>query len=102
MKSIGNENFTDVLELNAKKVFVEIKSDEEVFNEIKKFVKDVKAGKMVKKKESIVFSTPKDLASFLADSKRKKQTKALKRLLKISEEGRDLGVGTFKREEAYR
>ncbi|MBI4044863.1 MAG: hypothetical protein HY392_04090 [Candidatus Diapherotrites archaeon] len=94
--------FGEVINLSHKRISVEVKSDEEVFNEIKKFVKDIKAGKKVKKKESIVFSTHKGLHSFLADSKRKKQAKALKKLLKISKKGKTLGIGTFNREEAYR
>lgn len=38
--------------MKEKNILVELKSDKEVFDELKKVVKDMKAGKKVQKKES--------------------------------------------------
>jgi len=77
--------------MNVKNVFVEIKSDEEVFDELKKAVKEIKEGKPVQKKESIVFSDLNQMRSFLTNERlrilhaiKEKNPKNLYQLAKIT------------------
>src|SRR3989344_5330412 len=77
--------------MNVKNVFVEIKSDEEVFDELKKTVKEIKEGKPVQKKESIVFSDLNQMRSFLTNERlrilhaiKEKNPKNLYQLAKIT------------------
>ncbi len=57
--------------MRTKNILVEIKSDEEVFDELAKTVSSLKSGKQVKKKESLVFSNLKQMKSFLTTERLK-------------------------------
>ncbi|GEM_PF-2762507 len=57
--------------MKVKNILVEIKSDKEVFEELRKTAKDIKAGKRAGKKESLVFSDLKQMRSFLTTERLK-------------------------------
>lgn len=57
--------------MKVKSILVEIKSDKEVFDDLRKTVKSIKEGKKVQKKESLVFSDIKQMRSFLTPEKLK-------------------------------